>query len=166
MNIDNEILINAFKEKMVRSNHSSKWWNDHLSKQITNFFGNNLESSTKESIISSARLYIDSGSLATSQYFYNTKELSDKKLIFASANINEKRNIYNQINKEDRESIINNNENLDLKDIYDILTSREFEYGTKKEIANLLDDKKIRSLKENYVDLAKLLKEWLGRDMK
>ena len=87
-------------------------------------------------------------------------------LIFASANINEKRNIYNQINKEDRESIINNNENLDLKDIYDILTSREFEYGTKKEIANLLDDKKIMSLKENYVDLAKLLKEWLGRDMK
>ena len=166
MNIDNEILINAFKEEMVRSNHSSKWWNDHLLEQITDFFGNNLESSTKESIISSARSYIDSGSLATSQYFYNTKELSDKKLIFASANINEKRNIYNQINKEDRESIINNNENLDLKDIYDILTSREFEYGTKKEIANLLDDKKIRSLKENYVDLAKLLKEWLGRDMK
>ena len=163
MNIDNEILINAFKEEMVRSNHSSKWWNDHLSEQITDFFRKNLESSTKESIISSARSYINSGSLATSQYFYNTKELSDKKLIFASANINEKRNIYNQINKEDRESIINNNENLDLKDIYDILTSREFEYGTKKEIANLLDDKKIRSLKENYVDLAKLLKEWLGK---
>ena len=86
MNINNEILINAFKEEMIRSNNNSKWWNDHLSEQITSLFGSSMESSVKDAIYSSAKAFIDSGTLATSQYFYSTKELSEKKEIFADVN--------------------------------------------------------------------------------
>ena len=162
MNIDNEVLINALKEEMVRSNNSSKWWNDHLSEQITSLFGSSMESSTKDAIYSSVKAFIDSGALATSQYFYATKELNEKKEIFASATLMEKRNIWNQVNKEDKDSLLNNNKHLGIKDIYEILTMSEFPYEGKKEVANLLAAEKIRDLKENYPDLDELLKSWLG----
>ena len=162
MNIDNEVLINAFKEEMIRSNNSSKWWNDHLSEQITSLFGSSMESSVKDAIYSSAKAFIDSGTLATSQYFYSTKELSEKKEIFASATLMEKGSIWNQVNKEDKSSLINNNEHIGIKEIYEILTMSEFPYEAKKEVANLLADEKIRELKKNYPDLDELLKSWLG----
>ena len=162
MNINNEVLINAFKEEMIRSNNSSKWWNDHLSEQITSLFGSSMESSVKDAIYSSAKAFIDSGALATSQYFYATKELNEKKEIFASATLMEKRNIWNQVNKEDKDSLLNNNKHLGIKDIYEILTMSEFPYEGKKEVANLLAVEKIRDLKENYPDLDELLKSWLG----
>ncbi len=162
MNIDNDVFINAFKEEMIRSNHNSEWWRNHLSEQITNLFGSSMEESVRDAIISDAKAFIESGSLATSQYFYSTKELSDKKEIFASALLSEKRDIFNLISPDDKSALITFNEMLEIKDIYEILTSQEFEYSSKKEIANLLDDAKIRNLKENYIDLDALLKEWLG----
>lgn len=162
MNINNEVLINAFKEEMIRSNNNSKWWNDHLSEQITSLFGSSMESSVKDAIYSSAKAFIDSGTLATSQYFYSTKELSEKKEIFASATLMEKGSIWNQVNKEDKASLINNNEHIGIKEIYEILTMSEFPYEEKKEVANLLADEKIRELKKNYPDLDELLKSWLG----
>ena len=162
MNINNEVLINAFKEEMIRSNNNSKWWNDHLSEQITSLFGSSMESSVKDAIYSSAKAFIDSGTLATSQYFYSTKELSEKKEIFASATLMEKGSIWNQVNKEDKSSLINNNEHIGIKEIYEILTMSEFPYEEKKEVANLLADEKIRELKKNYPDLDELLKSWLG----
>lgn len=162
MNIDNEVLINAFKEEMARSNHDSKWWNDHLSEQITNLFGQSLDASIKDQIMSSAKAYINSGTLATSQYFYSTKELSDKKEIFASANKVEQNNLFNQITLDDKQSVINNNEHLKIENIYELLTAQEIEYNNKAQIANLLDDSKIRELKENHNDLDELLKTWLG----
>lgn len=160
--MNNEVLIDAFKEEMTRSNNNSKWWNDHLSEQITKIFGSSLDASIRDAIYSSAKAFISSGSLVTSQYFYTTKELSDKKEIFATANYNEKKNIFNQINRDDKIEIINNNNNLKLKDLYEMLTVSEFNFEDKKEIANLLDDAKIKSLKENYVDLDELLKTFLG----
>lgn len=162
MNINNEVLINAFKEEMIRSNNNSKWWNDHLSEQITSLFGSSMESSVKDAIYSSAKAFIDSGTLATSQYFYSTKELSEKKEIFASATLMEKGRIWNQVNKEDKATLINNNEHIGIKEIYEILTMSEFPYEEKKEVANLLADEKIRELKKNYPDLDELLKSWLG----
>ncbi len=163
MNIDNEVLINAFQEEMIRSNNNSEWWKNHLSEQINNLFGNSLEQSTKDAILSSAKAFIDSGALATTQYFYQTKETNEKKEIFAEANLYEKNHIFNIITPEDKEFLINNNEHIKLNDLYEILTAQEIEYENKKEIANLLDNEKIINLKKNYPDLEKMLKEWLGK---
>lgn len=162
MNIDNEVFINAFQKEMIRSNNNSEWWKNHLGEQINNLFGNSLEQSTKDAILSSAKAFIESGTLTKTQYFYQTKEISDKKEIFASAKLNEKNHIFNIITPEDKESLINNNEHIKLNDLYKILTAQEIEYENKKEIANLLDFQKITSLKKNYPDLEKMLKEWLG----
>ncbi|MDD5826594.1 MAG: hypothetical protein PUD25_02370 [Bacilli bacterium] len=163
MNIDNEVFINAFQKEMIRSNNNSEWWKNHLGEQINNLFGNSLEQSTKDAILSSAKAFIESGTLTKTQYFYQTKEISDKKEIFASAKLNEKNHIFNIITPEDKESLINNNEHIKLNDLYKILTAQEIEYENKKEIANLLDFQKITSLKKNYPDLEKMLKEWLGK---
>lgn len=163
MNIDNEVLINAFQEEMIRSNNNSEWWKNHLSEQINNLFGNSLEQSTKDAILSSAKAFIESGALATTQYFYQTKETNEKKEIFAEANLYEKNHIFNIITPEDKEFLINNNEHIKLNDLYEILTAQEIEYENKKEIANLLDNEKIINLKNNYPDLEKMLKEWLGK---
>lgn len=162
LNIDNEVFINAFQKEMIRSNNNSEWWKNHLGEQINNLFGNSLEQSTKDAILSSAKAFIESGTLTKTQYFYQTKEISDKKEIFASAKLNEKNHIFNIITPEDKESLINNNEHIKLNDLYKILTAQEIEYENKKEIANLLDFQKITSLKKNYPDLEKMLKEWLG----
>ena len=163
MNTDNEVLINAFQEEMIRSNNNSKWWKNHLSEQINNLFGNSLEQSTKEAILSSAKAFIESGALEATQYFYQTKEINEKKEIFAKANLYQKNHIFNIIPPEDKEFLINNNEHIKLNDLYEILTAQEIEYENKKEIANLLDNEKIINLKKNYPDLEKLLKEWLGK---
>lgn len=163
MNIDNEVFINAFQEEMIRSNNNSEWWKNHLSEQINNLFGNSLEQSTKDAILSSAKAFIESGALATTQYFYQTKETNEKKEIFAEANLYEKNHIFNIITPEDKEFLINNNEHIKLNDLYEILTAQEIEYENKKEIANLLDNEKIINLKKNYPDLEKMLKEWLGK---
>ena len=163
MNIDNEVLINAFQEEMIRSNNNSEWWKNHLSEQINNLFGNSLEQSTKDAILSSAKAFIESGALATTQYFYQTKETNEKKEIFAEANLYEKNHIFNIITPEDKEFLINNNEHIKLNDLYEILTAQEIEYENKKEIANLLDNEKIIKLTNNYPDLEKMLKEWLGK---
>ena len=163
MNIDNEVLINAFQEEMIRSNNNSEWWKNHLSEQINNLFGNSLEQSTKDAILSSAKAFIDSGALETTQDFYKANEISDKKEIFASAKLNEKNHIFNIITPDDKEFLINNNEHIKLNDLYEILTAQEIEYENKKEIANLLDNEKIINLKKNYPDLEKMLKEWLGK---
>lgn len=163
MNIDNEVLINAFQEEMIRSNNNSKWWKNHLSEQINNLFGNSLEQSTKEAILSSAKAFIESGALEATQYFYQTKEINEKKEIFAKANLYQKNHIFNIIPPEDKEPLINNNEYIKLNDLYEILTTQKIEYENKKEIANLLDNEKIIILKKNYPDLEKMLKEWLGK---
>ena len=163
MNIDNEVFINAFQKEMIKSNNNSEWWKNHLSEQINNLFGNSLEQSTKDAILSSAKAFIESGTLTKTQYFYQTKEISDKKEIFASAKLNEKNHIFNIITPEDKKSLINNNEHIKLNDLYKILTAQEIEYENKKEIANLLDNEKIINLKNNYPDLEKMLKEWLGK---
>ena len=163
MNIDNEVLIGAFQEEMIRSNNNSEWWENHLSEQINILFGNSLEQSTKDAILSSAKAFIESKALETTQDFYKANEISDKKEIFASAKLNEKNHIFNIITPEDKKSLINNNEHIKLNDLYEILTAQEIEYENKKEIANLLDNEKIINLKKNYPDLEKLLKEWLGK---
>ena len=163
MNIDNEVLINAFQEEMIRSNNNSKWWKNHLSEQINNLFGNSLEQSTKEAILSSAKAFIESGALEATQYFYQTKEINEKKEIFAKANLYQKNHIFNIIPPEDKEPLINNNEYIKLNDLYEILTAQKIEYENKKEMANLLDNEKIIILKKNYPDLEKMLKEWLGK---
>lgn len=163
MNIDNEVLIKKFQEEMIRSNNNSEWWENHLSEQINILFGNSLEQSTKDAILSSAKAFIESGTLTKTQYFYQTKEISDKKEIFASTKLNEKNHIFNIITPEDKKSLINNNEHIKLNDLYEILTAQEIEYENKKEIANLLDNEKIINLKNNYPDLEKMLKEWLGK---
>lgn len=163
MNIDNEVFINAFQKEMIKSNNNSEWWKNHLSEQINNLFGNSLEQSTKDAILSSAKAFIESGTLTKTQYFYQTKEISDKKEIFASAKLNEKNHIFNIITPEDKKSLINNNEHIKLNDLYEILTAQEIEYENKKEITNLLDNEKIINLKKNYPDLEKMLKEWLGK---
>ena len=163
MNIDNEVLINAFQEEMIRSNNNSKWWKNHLSEQINNLFGNSLEQSTKEAILSSAKAFIENGALEATQYFYQTKEINEKKEIFAKANLYQKNHIFNIIPPEDKEPLINNNEYIKLNDLYEILTTQKIEYENKKEIANLLDNEKIIILKKNYPDLEKMLKEWLGK---
>ena len=163
MNIDNEVFINAFQKEMIKSNNNSEWWKNHLSEQINNLFGNSLEQSTKDAILSSAKAFIESGTLTKTQYFYQTKEISDKKEIFASAKLNEKNHIFNIITPEDKKSLINNNEHIKLNDLYKILTAQEIEYENKKEITNLLDNEKIINLKKNYPDLEKMLKEWLGK---
>ena len=158
MNIDNEVLIGAFQEEMIRSNNNSEWWENHLSEQINILFGNSLEQSTKDAILSSAKAFIESKALETTQDFYKANEISDKKEIFASAKLNEKNHIFNIITPEDKKSLINNNEHIKLNDLYEILTAQEIEYENKKEIANLLDNEKIINLKNNYTDLEKLLK--------
>ena len=163
MNIDNEVLINAFQEEMIRSNNNSEWWKNHLSEQINNLFGNSLEQSTKEAILSSAKAFIESGALEATQYFYQTKEINEKKEIFAKANLYQKNHIFNIITPEDKEPLINNNEYIKLNDLYEILTAQKIEYENKKEMANLLDNEKIIILKKNYPDLEKMLKEWLGK---
>ena len=163
MNIDNEVFTNAFQKEMIKSNNNSEWWKNHLSEQINNLFGNSLEQSTKDAILSSAKAFIESGALTKTQYFYQAKEMNDKKEIFASAKLNEKNHIFNIITPEDKKSLINNNEHIKLNDLYEILTAQEIEYENKKEIANLLDNEKIINLKKNYPDLEKLLKEWLGK---
>ena len=163
MNIDNEVLIKKFQEEMIRSNNNSEWWKNHLGEQINILFGNSLEQSTKDAILSSAKAFIESGTLTKTQYFYKANEISDKKEIFASAKLNEKNHIFNIITPEDKEFLINNNEHIKLNDLYEILTAQEIEYENKKEIANLLDNEKIINLKKNYPDLEKLLKEWLGK---
>lgn len=163
MNIDNEVLINAFQEEMIRSNNNSEWWKNHLSEQINNLFGNSLEQSTKEAILSSAKAFIESGALEATQYFYQAKEINEKKEIFAKANLYQKNHIFNIIPPEDKEPLINNNEYIKLNDLYEILTAQKIEYENKKEIANLLDNEKIIILKKNYPDLEKMLKEWLGK---
>lgn len=162
MNVDNEVLINAFKEEMSRSNNNSKWWNDHLSEQIISIFGSNMEKNIRDAIYNSAKAFINSGALASSQYFYSTKDLNERKEIFAMATLKEKINILNQLNKEDKESLINNNEHLEIKDIYEMLTASEALSDEKRELANLLSDEKITELKKRYIDLDKSLKFWLG----
>ena len=117
LNIDNEVLINAFQEEMIRSNNNSKWWKNHLSEQINNLFGNSLEQSTKEAILSSAKAFIESGALEATQYFYQTKEINEKKEIFAKANLYQKNHIFNIIPPEDKEPLINNNEYIKLNDL-------------------------------------------------
>lgn len=163
MNIDNEVLIKKFQEEMIRSNNNSEWWKNHLGEQINNLFGNSLEQSTKDVILSSAKAFIESGTLTKTQYFYQKKEINEKKEIFAKANLYEKNHIFNIITPDDKEFLINNNEHIKLNDLYEILTAQEIEYENKKEIANLLDNEKIINLKKNYPDLEKLLKEWLGK---
>lgn len=163
MNTDNEVLINAFQEEMIRSNNNSEWWKNHLSEQINNLFGNSLEQSTKEAILSSAKAFIESGALEATQYFYQAKEINKKKEIFAKANLYQKNHIFNIIPPEDKEFLINNNEHIKLNDLYEILTAQKIEYENKKEMANLLDNEKIINLKKNYPDLEKMLKEWLGK---
>ena len=163
MNTDNEVLINAFQEEMIRTNNNSEWWKNHLSEQINNLFGNSLEQSTKEAILSSAKAFIESGALETTQYFYQAKEINEKKEIFAKANLYQKNHIFNIIPPEDKEFLINNNEHIKLNDLYEILTAQKIEYENKKEMANLLDNEKIINLKKNYPDLEKMLKEWLGK---
>lgn len=163
MNTDNEVLINAFQEEMIKSNNNSEWWKNHLSEQINNLFGNSLEQSTKDAILSSAKAFIESGALEATQYFYQTKEINEKKEIFAKANLYQKNHIFNIISLEDKEFLINNNEHIKLNDLYEILTAQKIEYENKKEMANLLDNEKIINLKKNYPDLEKMLKEWLGK---
>lgn len=162
MNIDNKILINAFQEKMIRSNNSSDWWKQHLSEQINNLFGGSLEKNIKDAIYASTMPFIDSGALATTQYFYQAKEMSDKKEIFSNANLREKNHIFNIVTPENKESLINNNEHIKTNDLYKILTATEIEPPNKKEIANLLNPQKIVELKQNYPDLDNMLKNWLG----
>ena len=162
MNVDNEVLINDFKEEMSRSNNNSKWWNDHLSEQIISIFGSNMEKNIRDAIYNSAKAFINSGALASSQYFYSTKDLNERKKIFAMATLKEKINILNQLNKEDKESLINNNEHLEIKDIYEMLTASEALSDEKSELANLLSDEKITELKKRHIDLDKSLKFWLG----
>ncbi len=163
LNSDNEVFINAFQKEMIKSNNNSKWWKNHLSEQINNLFGNSLEQSTKEAILSSAKAFIESGALEATQYFYQTKEINEKKEIFAKANLYQKNHIFNIIPPEDKEFLINNNEHIKLNDLYEILTAQKIEYENKKEMANLLDNEKIINLKKNYPDLEKMLKEWLGK---
>ena len=163
MNSDNEVFINAFQKEMIRSNNNSEWWKNHLSEQINNLFGNSLEQSTKDAILSSAKAFIESGALETTQYFYQAKEINEKKEIFAKANLYQKNHIFNIIPPEDKEFLINNNEHIKLNDLYEILTAQKIEYENKKEMANLLDNEKIINLKKNYPDLEKMLKEWLGK---
>ena len=163
MNTDNEVLINAFQEEMIRTNNNSEWWKNHLSEQINNLFGNSLEQSTKEAILSSAKAFIESGALEATQYFYQAKEINEKKEIFAKANLYQKNHIFNIIPPEDKEFLINNNEHIKLNDLYEILTAQKIEYENKKEMTNLLDNEKIINLKKNYPDLEKMLKEWLGK---
>lgn len=159
----NDTLTRMFIQEMIRSNKSTKWWSSNLQQEITNLFSSELNSGSQKAVLDGARAYLNSGSLPVNQYFYNTKELSDKKEIFAVATLFEKSQLYRLISSADKIAVINNNKDLELKDIYEILVSKEFDYASKKAIANNLDIGKIKKLKENYVDLDKLLREWLGR---
>ncbi len=159
----NDTLTRMFIQEMIRSNKSTEWWSSNLQQEITNLFSSELNSGSQKAVLDGAKAYLNSGSLPVNQYFYNTEELSDKKEIFAVATLFEKSQLYRLISPADKIAVINNNKDLELKDIYEILVSKEFDYASKKAIANNLDIGKIKKLKENYVDLDKLLREWLGR---
>ena len=158
----NDTLTNMFIQEMIRSGNNAEYWNSHLQQGITNLFGKELNQGSQKAVLDGARAYLNTGSLPVNQY-YNTKGLSERKEIFAIATLAEKSQLYRLIPSADKIAVINNNKDLGLKDIYEILVSKEFNYASKKAIVNNLDIDKIKKLKENYASLDKLLKDALGR---